>query len=53
MDYRVNSITGVNGYILYYNLIANSITSTNIEIGIDFKHNVLNKLKISMIVMDN
>ncbi len=53
LDYAINSITGMQGYLLSYDLTVQSITTTKIEIGLEFSHQIINKLKISMLIILN
>lgn len=43
----------MQGYLLSYDLTVQSITTNNIEIGLEFSHQIISNLKISMLIILN
>ncbi len=53
LDYAINAPNGMQGYVLFYNLTIQSITVNSIEIGFEFSHQIINNIKISMLIIHN
>jgi hypothetical protein len=53
MDYGLNDPRSLSGYLISFKLSYQVTGTTGMNIFVDYKRNMLNKMKVSLMVIDN